>query len=175
MLSNLDLFQNSFSKYEAQFGMDAPRMSFYMNDESFASSNVSTILTRIQNWCDTHNLDIQHILPWCTQIPYATLYEAKQNTIVDDHQYLFDNGRQIITLDTHSGTMHIVKPFRIDTEKDNGDFLTMQSISLHITVYNNKYTLDWIPDQEEYAMPTHEHTLTIGMLCTLGLLYWMVR
>lgn len=175
MLLCSNILTSSFSNYETQFAVDAPRMSFYINDKECSSINISNILHKIKKWCVHHHLDIIYILPWCTQIPFATLYEQKQNTIQSKKNYLFDNGRQKITLDRHSGVLHIVKPFRIDNEQDNGDFHTTQYVSLHVTVYNDKYSADWIHHQHEHRWTIPRQTLTVGMLCALGMTYFMLK
>ena len=169
-----DILTSPFQTYKTQFEVDAPRISFYINDITCYSTQVASILHKIQKWCDNHHLDIKNILPWCTQIPFATLYEQKQKTIRSKKQYLFDNGRQSITLDRHSGVLHIVKPFRIDTELENGDFKTIQYISLHVTVYNDTYSVDWIHHSQENRWTIQHHTMTLGLLCALGISYYML-
>lgn len=175
MQSSAKLFSDiSFSTILSQFSLDAPRITFYLESQHCPSQNINTIQSLIQKWCLKHNNNIESIIPWCTQTPYAALYKQKYLELCQHNCHLIDNGRQTITMDNQNGTMHIVKPFRIDNEEQNGDLKTVKHISLHITVYNAHYVLDWI----EHSVPLQWNTqnnLTIGALCFMGFVYLLMN
>lgn len=166
-----DILTSPFSIYEKQFNVDAPRLTFHIGREEYHAENPKIVYKQIQKWCNTHKLNIEHVLPWCTQIPFATLYDDKHKTIQQQH-YLLDNGRQTITMDQHNGTMHIIKPFRVDEEQKNGEMKTLQHVSLHVSVNRDLFSVDWIHYTKEKHTILSEHGLTIGVLCGLGLAYF---
>lgn len=159
-----------------QFHVDAPRISFYINANEYIFQTTADLHQRIIEFSKKHTHPQERLIYWCTQIPLASLYTTKHTQIkkMNEAHHLFDNGRQRVTFDDYTGTLHIVKPFRVAKEDNNGQFHTTQSLSLHVTVLPNDECVQWI---EHTVLPplTFDHLGSVGVVCALTVAYFMIR
>ena len=159
-----------------QFHIDAPRMSFYNNASEYVFQTTANLHQRIIEFAKQHNHKQEKLIYWCTQIPLAPLYTEKNKLLKYENQsqHLFDNGRQRVTFDEHTGNVHIIKPFRIDQEGNDGQFRTTQYLSLYVTLCSEKEEVQWI-EHDTLPSITTEHIGTVGVVCALAIAYFMIR
>lgn len=161
-----------------QFYTDAPRISFYFNATEF-TKNVAVLHQRVVQFCQKHKMDVDTLLLWCTQTALAPLFVEKHSATSkhNDHHHLFDNGRQRITFDDHTGAMHIVKPFRVDEEDTTTlQFHTTKHLTLHVTLQQNEEPIvDWVEHTPPGAMQFVEQVGAVGMVCALAMAYFVVH